>query len=385
MEGLKVLDKKPTILIGSLNKKHTGPIDTIAKAFLEGLKTKYDMIPHYADRKYGLTGQSKLNLMNFYYFLKHLFLWLYGLNRYRPDIAHYPITSYWNLEKSITFLKVARCSGAKTLGHLHGGSFDIFWANLSARRKTFAQKELNKLDALVVLSDYWKHWACDNIGLSLDKVMVVNNPIDSKFEKKALQFEPQLASPDIFFIGSLGTRKGIYDILKVASRLNKLNSGTYISIAGPAENPKVLNDIETFRQKDRLVNLKILGPLYGEDKINYFQGNGIFLFPSYNENFPLVIIEAAAAGKAIVTTQVGALPEFFEHNRSVIFVEPGNIEEITKALINLIEDKTLRINLGETARKVFMKKLSRDRIVNSLDLVYQQLLTAQGTSTPCSN
>ncbi|MFO7964483.1 MAG: hypothetical protein R6U50_11215, partial [Desulfobacterales bacterium] len=65
------------------------------------------------------------------------------------------------MEKAIVFLKIAKWSGAKTLGHLHGGSFDVFWTNLSARRKAFAQKELNKLDALIVLSDYWRYWVCE--------------------------------------------------------------------------------------------------------------------------------------------------------------------------------------------------------------------------------
>ena len=65
-----------------------------------------------------------------------------------------------------------------------------------------------------------------------------------------------------------------------------------------------------------------------EDKVNYFTKSAVFLFPSHNENFPLVIIEAACAGLPIISTRVGAVPEFFEHMKNIFFVEPGNLLEI---------------------------------------------------------
>ncbi len=120
--------------------------------------------------------------------------------------------------------------------------------------------------------------------------------------------------------------------------------------------------------------IEVPGPLYGQEKVNIYKESEIFLFPSYNENFPLVIIEAAAAGLAIITTPVGALPEFFEHNKSVIFVEPGNVEQISEAIMELINDNEKRRFLGKAAREVFIKKLDRKKILESLDNIYQEVL-----------
>jgi len=365
--------RKSTILIGSLSKNNRGAIPNITKAFVHDLKMKYEFVPHFADRKFGSASLAEFNPVNVYYFLKHLFFWIGRLALYNPNIAHYPITSYWNLVKALVFLKIAKMLHAKTVGHLHGGAFDDFWKTLSKMRRRFATRELNQLDVLIVLSDGWKSWVCEIIGLEDEKVMVVNNPIEIEFEKRALSFKPA-ENPSIFFIGSLGKRKGVYDILTVASLLKERRIYTVISLAGPEAKRGNLREIGGIVAREQLDNVKVSKPLYGREKIEYFERNSIFLFPSYNENFPLVILEAAAAAKAIITSRVGALPEFFEHNESVIFVEPGNIDQIVNAVIELISDRNKRLRLGAGARKVFINKLSRDKIINSLDKVYQSIL-----------
>lgn len=368
-----MIKNKPTVLIGSLTKENIGPIPTITRAFMEGLADRYVFIPHITNRKFGLGSMGTFNLLNIYYLLKHMCLWIIELVRYRPKIAHYPLTSYWNIEKSLMFLMVAKLFSVKIIAHLHGGSFDVFWMNLSPTRKKIDLLGLYRLDALVVLSDGWKKWICKNIGLKDEKVMVVNNPIDSQFENRALSFKAA-ENTNLFFIGSIGKRKGVYDILAVASLLNKKGINTRISLAGPEAHHGDLKNIKKIISQKQLNRVKIIEPLYGSKKIEYFEQNSIFLFPSYNENFPLVVLEAAAAGKAIITTRVGAIPEFFEHNRSVLFVEPGNVEQIANAVIELINDQEKRHRLGIAAREIIVNKLSRDKIFQSLHDVYQSVL-----------
>jgi len=159
-----ILDR-PVILIGSLTRE-VGAISTITKAFIEDLQGKYNFVTHSADRRLGNTSLSNFNAINLYYFFKHLGIWICELAAFRPDIAHYPITSYWNLEKSMIFLKVASIFGCKTIGHLHGGAFIDFWSTLPRIRKIWAFKQLNKLDAFIVLSGGWKERIISKVGIS---------------------------------------------------------------------------------------------------------------------------------------------------------------------------------------------------------------------------
>lgn len=362
---------KPVILIGSLTKENRGAIPTITKAFIEGLQSEYHFIPHYADRKYGNTRTSNFNPPNLYYFIKHFSQWIYNLIIYRPDIAHYPITSYWNLEKSLIFLKVAKLFGCKTIGHLHGGAFDNFWDNLSMFRKSVALRLFESVDWMIVLSEYWKDYIIGEVGLH--RVTVLNNPIDKDFELKTIKAVRKKGENQILFVGSLGKRKGVYDILRVATEL-KDQYEFEISLIGPEDRVDDIQKIGDYIREHQIEQyVSVLGSLFDDYKIAAFVNSDIFLFPSYNENFPLVIIEAACAGLPIVTTPVGASPEFFENEKSVIFVEPGNIEQIKNAVVDLLNNPEKRKRLGEGARQVFEEKLSRDNIMNQLDKVYRNI------------
>ena len=364
---------KPKILIGPISKYNKGPIPTINRAFINGLSNKYNFCPFYMKRKYGKIEQSNLNFVNLLYFFKHYILWIIKIIVCKPDLVHYPITSYWNLEKSLLFLSTAKFLGVKkVVGHLHGGAFDLFWGKINPLRKRTSLKMFSKLDSIIVASYHWKKFI-ENNGIKV-KVNMVNNPIDGDFEDRMSELNSGNNNKKILFVGSLGKRKGFYDIIEVCKSINYQFTITAVGAEARKNDLfKIKNLIQEFKlsTKIRIIESE---KMRLEEKVDFFYNNGIFLLPSHNENFPLVIIEAACASLAIITTRVGALPEFFEHNKSVIFVEPGNIEQIKYAIVDLLNNLEKRKRLGQEARKVFIEKLNREKIIKSLDRVYQSLL-----------
>jgi glycosyltransferase involved in cell wall biosynthesis len=229
------------------------------------------------------------------------------------------------------------------------------------------------LDAIVVLGDHWREWVAENTEVSPAKISVVNNPIELAFEREALQWPPG-GSEGIFFVGSLGTRKGLFDIIEALALLKRRGVTPPVTIAGPEEGRGARAALEGLLAEQGLEQVTLPGPVLGPEKLALFKENGIFLFPSHKENFPLVVIESAAAGRAIITTPVGALPEFFRHDRSVLYVQPGNAEEIAAAIESLLGDRDKRRELGAAAREAFVTSLTRERICSSLDHVYQRVL-----------
>ncbi len=121
--------------------------------------------------------------------------------------------------------------------------------------------------------------------------------------------------------------------------------------------------------------VELLDGAWGKEKIELFRRAAILFFPSHFENFPLVALEAAAAAMPILSTPVGALPEFFTEGRSALFVPVGAIDSMANAIDRLIR----RSESAGTARhrgegQCFNEKLSRSRIMASLDSVYQDVL-----------
>ncbi len=80
-----------------------------------------------------------------------------------------------------------------------------------------------------------------------------------------------------------------------------------------------------------------------------YEESGIFIFPSEAENFPMVLLEAMAAGMAIITSTAGGCPEVV--GDSALLVNPRNSLEIKEQLQKLLKDDSLCMQLGESVRK----------------------------------
>jgi glycosyltransferase involved in cell wall biosynthesis len=290
--------------------------------------------------------------------------------RYRPDIVHYPITAHWNLEKSLAFLTISKAFGCKTIGHLHDGRFDNYWDSVSGPRKTLALHLFEKLDHMIVLSEYWKRYVERKVPVK--HVDVVHNIIDKQFEE-SMRKTTYSKNGNLLFVGTIGKLKGVYDIVEAIHKIRK-SLEVRVELVGPGRNKKHLKSIKRLIEKYELSDYVIMkGPLYGVNKIEAFKNASIFLLPSHNENFPLVILEAACTGLPIITTRVGGIPDFFEHEKSVYFIEPGNIKQIAQTIVQLLHNEEKREALGEEARKIFISRFSRENILESLDNVYQKV------------
>jgi glycosyltransferase involved in cell wall biosynthesis len=372
---MKKRNKKTKVLIAFLSENDSDPIPIIVQEYIRSklLNKKYEFIPFYKYRKFGRGANYRFNLINICYFIKHFINWTLRVIINRPDIVHYPISSYWDLPKSISMLKIGSIFKAKKIGHLHSGAFIDFFTNLNGFTKKIVMRELNDLDALIVTSDYWKIMLEKNCKIET-KIEVVFNPINKVFENSVLKSKPKKNDGPILFVGRIMIEKGILDIIKAANLLkNKINKN--FVFAGPTSKKKDLNEFKDLTHKYNLKNKIILkGVVVGQEKSELFKQASIFLLPSYAENFPLVVIEAAAAGLPIIATRVGALPDFFKHNESIIFIEPGNINQLAAAIDMLINNKLHREKLARGAREVFLNKLSRQKIMISLDNVYRKVL-----------
>jgi len=80
-----------------------------------------------------------------------------------------------------------------------------------------------------------------------------------------------------------------------------------------------------------------------------YEESGIFIFPSEAENFPMVLLEAMAAGMAIITSTAGGCPEVV--GESALLVKPRDSQEIRDQLQKLLKDDSLYAQLGDSAQR----------------------------------
>jgi glycosyltransferase involved in cell wall biosynthesis len=103
----------------------------------------------------------------------------------------------------------------------------------------------------------------------------------------------------------------------------------------------------------------------------------IFALPSLYEGAPLSVLEAMAAGKAIVTSSIAGTNELVRDDESALLVEPGDAIALAAALRRMLADSALRARLGAVARERAAADFSVTRATERVTRVYEHLLARQ--------
>jgi glycosyltransferase involved in cell wall biosynthesis len=103
----------------------------------------------------------------------------------------------------------------------------------------------------------------------------------------------------------------------------------------------------------------------------------LFVLPTLHENLSMAILEAMAAGRAVLATEVGGNPELVEHRRSGLLVPVQDSGALAKGLENLVASGQLRREMGQAGRARIAAAFSVERLASRLAQVYEGLLSGR--------
>lgn len=163
----------------------------------------------------------------------------------------------------------------------------------------------------------------------------------------------------ILYVGRLTESKGIADLFEAAKEL-------------PEYDFWFVGALESAVHVPPLKNITIMGARYGVNLVTCYNQATLCVFPSLNESFSLVGLEAMSCGKTIVATKIG-FSEYVEDGHDGMLVEPGRSTELVASIRYLIEDEQARKKLERNARE---KALRYDwkLIMNRYRRLYGEML-----------
>ena len=221
--------------------------------------------------------------------------------------------------------------------------------------KPFWETILNNCNGVTSPSHFLKGLIQRNVDIPVDVIPnTYDPPEDTGFEKKNR----------ILVASRLVERKGVQFLIEA---LDVLDEGWEVYIAGDGPYLPTLKNLAS----ELNASIHFLGFASREKMQELYNSSKIFVFPSIQENFPMVLLEAMAAGCAIITTSIEGNSEVV--GTSAIKVEPGNVEQIRDALKTLTNDPEQVQQYGQLARDR-VKQFSTSRIATMYQALFDRVI-----------
>lgn len=302
-------------------------------------------------------GKVKKISICIYAFLK---TYAYLILKKQIKIVHIHTASWNSFNRSTFFIHLAKLLRRKVVIHIHGGGFEEYYASNSE----FIHKYLLMADCVIVLSESWKKFFRQEVGL--DKVQIVHNIIPIPL-LKTVENEGKLHG---LFLGKICKEKGIYDLLQAIDfKRKELKDKFVLHIGGGGEVKQLLNVIKERNLQDLVYYEGWVDASHKSYLLNLCR---LYILPSYVEGLPVSILEAMSYGEAILSTPVGGIPEVVTPNIGCL-VQPGNITALAMKLQEFVSNPEMALYLGQQAKKKSILYLPQ-QVSQELYKIYKDLV-----------
>lgn len=292
------------------------------------------------------------------------------LNRY----LDFPLTP-WSYAKKIFFqitVALGACRRGLPLQPIYLEPFAFFWNQLA----DFEERAMTQTaDMVLVMNEEMECFASGAWGITRNAVKIRPNPY---FPKGLKQTSTSSEQKVIGFIGRLEPRKGVWELAKALCEVLpdfpdwkvKIGaSNTRSCVSGTDSAAVVKKQLARFGDQ-----IEFQDRIEPSDVPDWLASVGLCVFPSIWETFSYVTLEAAQAGKAIVGTRTGAVPDILDGGRSGLIVNPGDVKALAGGLRKLMADAELRRSLGGAAKKRFEERFNPDRVMGEILEVYREAI-----------
>ncbi|MFQ5716177.1 MAG: glycosyltransferase family 4 protein [Nitrospinales bacterium] len=208
---------------------------------------------------------------------------------------------------------------------------------------------------IVTFSQFSKNLVAAGLGAGAeDKIRVVPPGIDASWLETKRNPQPQ---DQLLFWGRMEDEKGIPELLQAFANVKKRRvNNVRLRLVGEGSRQ---DDYKRLARELGLgTDVTFHGWLDAGEIQNLAAESRAGVFPSRIESFGLAPAEAQAAGLPVVCTDAGALPEIVENGSTGTVTPTGDVEKLTDAILNLLEDETKHETMARRAREVVRQKYS---------------------------
>ena len=213
-------------------------------------------------------------------------------------------------------------------------------------------------------------------GIARGVIHDIDNPVHPDFFEVKRRDEGNR----IIFVGSISRLKNPLAIIEAVGRMGGRRTGLAIRLAG-RQNPGGYYDLcrEAARKYGLEAQTEFLGPLSRQQVLRELSEASVFVLPSLQENAPISLAEAMAAGVPAIASNRCGMPYMIRHGESGFLVDPTDPEDIAGRLAEILNDKGLGNSMSVKSRQIAEERFHPLVVAGRTRKVYLQ---AAGDRTP---
>jgi glycosyltransferase involved in cell wall biosynthesis len=221
---------------------------------------------------------------------------------------------------------------------------------------------MEKVEAYICLTEFSKQKLVE-AGIPCEKIFIRPNYID------ASRVVPAPGEGNyVAYLGRLSPEKGIWTLVRAFEETKDIQ--LRIAGTGPLE-----TDLRSYIRERNLSNIRLVGFVSREEKWDFLKNSLFLVVPSeWYENFPLVILEAYAAGKPVVASNLGSLPYMVEEGKSGLLFEPRCASKLLERVHYLIANPGKSQRMGKYGRELVDSKYNPRTAYESLMAILRGIL-----------
>lgn len=235
-------------------------------------------------------------------------------------------------------------------------------------------------DQIICVSTASRQHLIDQWDVAEDKIVVMPNGVDVElfsqpFDAQAVRAEwglPQTAVV-ITFVGGFQPWHGLENLVESVAALRQTTPHVRLLLVGDGPHRAALEAKIAACGLTDISTITGLLPQAQVPELLAAADIAVLPYPQFSMDLwfsPLKLYEYMAAGKAIVASRSGQIGEVLENGRSGMLVTPGAVGELTAVLAQVVQDRQLRVRLGQTAQTQAIRQHGWDRYIQRLETIY---------------
>jgi glycosyltransferase involved in cell wall biosynthesis len=275
---------------------------------------------------------------------------------FAPDIVHVSLASPWSCQYAIAASGLARARVVAV--------YQLPRPAVNRRQRLLKQLTSRAVTRHVGVGERTSREVEKLLGLPRGTVRTIHNGVPDDPLEAA---EKPLSGPVIGAVGRLEPQKGFDIFLRALGEVPQASA----VIVGDGEQR---NDLHALA--DRLqIQDRVQWVGWRDDRRAYLPWFDVFVLPSRFEGFPLALLEALLAEKAVVATDVGSVAEAVLPEETGLLVPEEDPAALAAAIRRLLEDDALRTRLGRAGRKLVRERFTASHMSRSFERLYEEILS----------